>query len=102
MEAPSIGFSIVFLLPDWLKLNHLKSPMECAFSDIFFAPYFFHRSRHNRRDKLRSMFWREKNFQKATFEADEIMLGPWNQQYSAEEKLVRRNDFLSRFQAEGE
>ena len=28
------GFSIVFLLPDWLKLNHLKSRMECDFSDI--------------------------------------------------------------------
>ena len=31
------GFSIVFLLPDWLKLNHLKSRMECGFSDIFSA-----------------------------------------------------------------
>ena len=29
------GFSIVFLLIDWLKLNHLKSRMECGFSDIF-------------------------------------------------------------------
>ena len=29
------GFSIVFLLPDWLKLNHLKSWMERGFSDIF-------------------------------------------------------------------
>ena len=29
------GFSIVFLLSDWLKLNHLKSRMECGFSDIF-------------------------------------------------------------------
>ena len=24
-----------FLLPDWLKLDHLKSRMECGFSDIF-------------------------------------------------------------------
>ena len=31
------GFSIVFLLPDWLKLSHLKSRMECGFSDIFRA-----------------------------------------------------------------
>ena len=30
----------------------------------FFAPYLFHRSRNNRRDKLRSMFWREKMFRK--------------------------------------
>ena len=29
------GVSIVFQLPDWLKLNHLKSRMECGFSDIF-------------------------------------------------------------------
>ena len=28
-------FFYCFLLPDWLKLNHLKSRMECGFSDIF-------------------------------------------------------------------
>ena len=30
----------------------------------FFAPYLFHRSRNNGRDKLRSKFWREKLFRK--------------------------------------
>ena len=35
MEAPSKAFLLSFLLPDWLKLNHLKSRMECGFSDIF-------------------------------------------------------------------
>ena len=35
MEAPSKGFLLFFLLSDWLKLNHLKSRMECGFSDIF-------------------------------------------------------------------
>ena len=35
MEAPSKAFLLFFLLPDWLKLNHLKSRMECGFSDIF-------------------------------------------------------------------
>ena len=35
MEAPSMAFLLFFLLPDWLKLNHLKSQMECGFSDIF-------------------------------------------------------------------
>ena len=35
MEAPSRAFLLFFLLPDWLKLNHLKSRMECGFSDIF-------------------------------------------------------------------
>ena len=37
MEAPSKAFLLFFLLPDWLKLNHLKSRMECGFSDIFRA-----------------------------------------------------------------
>ena len=35
MEAPSKAFLLFFLLSDWLKLNHLKSRMECGFSDIF-------------------------------------------------------------------
>ena len=35
MEAPSKAFLLFFLLPNWLKLNHLKSPMDCGFSDIF-------------------------------------------------------------------
>ena len=34
-EAPSKVFLLFFLLPDWLELNHLKSRMECGFSDIF-------------------------------------------------------------------
>ena len=34
-EAPSEAFLLFFLLPDWLKLNHLKRRMECGFSDIF-------------------------------------------------------------------
>ena len=37
MEAPSKAFLLFFLLPDWLKLNHLKSRMECGFSDFFGA-----------------------------------------------------------------
>ena len=35
MEAPSKAFLLFFLLLDWLKLDHLKSRMECGFSDIF-------------------------------------------------------------------
>ena len=34
MEAPSKAFLSFFLLSDWLNLNHLKSRMECGFSDI--------------------------------------------------------------------
>ena len=35
MEVPAKAFLLFFLLPDWLKLNHLKSRIECGFSDIF-------------------------------------------------------------------
>ena len=35
MEAPLKAFLLFFLLHDWLKLNNLKSRMECGFSDIF-------------------------------------------------------------------
>ena len=72
------GFSIVFLLPDWLKLNHLKSRMEC---DIF--------SRHICSTIAETISvtnyaasFGAKNVQKITFEAAEMMLGPWNQQHS--------------------
>ena len=34
MEAPSKAFLLFFLLSDWLKFTHLKSRMECGFSDI--------------------------------------------------------------------
>ena len=34
MEAHSKAILLFFLLPDWLKLNHLKNRMECGFSDI--------------------------------------------------------------------
>ena len=34
-KSPGKVFLLFFLLPDWLKLNHLKSRMECGFSDIF-------------------------------------------------------------------
>ena len=32
MEAPSKAFLLIFMLPDWLKFNYLKSRMECVFS----------------------------------------------------------------------
>ena len=35
MEVPSKAFLLFFLLRVWLKLNHLKSRMECGFSQIF-------------------------------------------------------------------
>ena len=78
-EAPSKAFLLFFLLPDWLKLNHLKSRMECGFSDIF--------SRHICSTVAETIgvtnnpaSFGAKNVQKTTFEADEMILGPWNQQ----------------------
>ena len=35
MEALSKAFLLFFVLLDWLKLNHVKSRIECGFSDIF-------------------------------------------------------------------
>ena len=37
MEAPAKVFLLFLVLSDWLKLIHLKSRMECGFSDIFRA-----------------------------------------------------------------
>ena len=79
MEAPSKAFLLLFLLPDWLKLNHLKSRMECGFSDMF--------SRHICSTVAETIAvtnyaasFGAKNVQKTTFEAAEMMLGPWDQQ----------------------
>ena len=63
-EAPSKVFLLFFLLPDWLKLNHLKTSNGMWFFRHFFAPYLFERSRNNRRYKQPSKFWREKMFRK--------------------------------------
>ena len=65
-EALSEVFLLFFLLPDWLKLNHLKSQMECGFQTFFHAK-FVRRSRNNRHYKQPSKFWREKRFGKPHF-----------------------------------
>ena len=71
-------FYIVFLLPDWLMLNHLTSRVECGFSDIF--------SRHICSTAAETITTQQvlarKNVQKTTFEAAEMMLGSRNQQHS--------------------
>ena len=74
MEAPSKAFLLFFLLHDWLKLNNLKSRMECGFSDIF--------SRHicSTVTETIAKFGAKKIFPKTTSEAVRMMLGPWNQQ----------------------
>ena len=75
MEAPSKAFLLFFLLPDWLKLNHLKSRLECGFTDIF--------SRHICSTVAETIgvtnyvvSFDGNNVQKTTFEAAEMMLGP--------------------------
>ena len=78
-EAPSKDFLLFFLLSDWLKLNHLKSRMECGFSDIF--------SRHICCTVAETIHvtnytanLARKYVQTTTIETAEIILGPWNQQ----------------------
>ena len=34
IEAPSKAFLLFYLLADWLKLIHLRSRLECGFSEI--------------------------------------------------------------------
>ena len=59
----------------------------------FFRAILFHRSRNNRRDKLRSKFWREKMFRKPEFETAEMMLGRGTNKTSnlASVKNIRAN-----------
>ena len=78
MEAPSKAFLLFFLLPDWLKLNHLKSRMECGFSDIFSRHFCSTVAKTIGLTNYAAGF--RKNVQKTTFEATEMILGPWNQQ----------------------
>ena len=62
--------------------------MECGFSDIFSRHFCSTVAETIGVDKLRSTFWREKNVQKTTFEAAEMILGPWNQQMKEDEGKV--------------
>ena len=73
------GFSIVFLLPDWLKLNHLKSRMERGFSDNFSLHLCSIVAKTIGLTNYAASFG-AKNVQETTFEAAEMILGPWNQQ----------------------
>ena len=78
-EAPSKVFLLFFLLPDWLKLNHLKSRMECGFSGIF-SRHFCLTVAETIGVTINPASFGAKNVQKTTFEAAETILGPWNQQ----------------------
>ena len=81
MKAPSKAFLLFFLLPDWLKLNHLKSRMECGFSDIFSRHFCSTGAQTIGLTNYAASFG-AKNVQKTTFEAAEMILSPWNQQQS--------------------
>ena len=87
MEAPSKVFLLFFLLPDWLKFNHLKSRMECGFSDIFSRHICSSQKKQWALQTTLQVLAR-KNVQKTTFEAAEMILGPWNQQYLVSELKV--------------
>ena len=58
------GFSIVFPALWLAKVESSQKSNGMWFFRHSFAPYLFHRSRNNRRDKLRSKFWPEKMFSK--------------------------------------
>ena len=69
---------LFFLLPDRLKLNNVKSRMGCRFSDIF--------SRHISSTVAETTgvtnyaaSFGAKKCSETTFEAAEMMFGPWNQ-----------------------
>ena len=79
MEAPSKAFLLFFLLPDWLKLNHLKSRMECGFSDIFSRQFCSTVAETIGLTNYSASFG-AKNVQQTTFEAAEMIIGPRNQQ----------------------
>ena len=81
MEAPSKAFLLFFLLPDWLKFSHLKSWTECGFSDIFSRHICFTVAETIGVTNYAASFG-AKNVRKTTFEAAEMILRPWNQQYS--------------------
>ena len=78
-EAPSKAFLLLFLFSDWLKLNHLKSRIECGFSDIF-SRHFCYTLVETIGFTTTQQVSARKNVQKTTFEAAEMILSPWNQQ----------------------
>ena len=69
------GFSIDFLFSDWLKLNHLKSRIECGFSDIF-SSHFCSTLVETIGFTTTQQVLARKNVQKTTFEAAEMILSP--------------------------
>ena len=83
MEAPSKAFPLFSVLSDWLKLNHFKSRMECGFSDICSLLICCTIAKAIPVTNYAASFG-AKNVQKTTFEAAEIILGPWNQQVQGE------------------
>ena len=58
------GVLLFFLLPDWLKLNHLKSQMECGFSDIFSCHFCSTVAETIGLTNYAASVWREKMFRK--------------------------------------
>ena len=79
MEDPSKAFLLFFLFSDWLKLNHLKSRIECCFSDIFLRHFCSTLVETIGFTTTQEVLAR-KNVHKTTFEAAEMILSPWNQE----------------------
>ena len=75
MEAPLKVFLLFFLFRNGLKLNHLKSGMECGFSNIF-SRHICSTAAETISVTNYAVSFGAKNVQKTTFEAAEMMLGP--------------------------
>ena len=75
IKAPSKPFLLFFLLPDWLKLNHLKSRMKCDFQ-TFFSRHFCSNVAETLGVTNYAASSGARNVQKTTFETAEMMLGP--------------------------
>ena len=82
------GYSIVFPAPWLAKVELSQKSNGMWFLRHFFAPYLFHRSENNRRDKLRSKFWREKMFRKPHWSC-------WHDSRSMEPTIFKRYRFQS-------
>ena len=75
------GFSIVFPALWLVKVESSQKSNGMWSFRHFFAPYWFHHSRNNGRDKLRTKFCREKMFTKPHLKLLRwCSRGPWNQQ----------------------
>ena len=84
------GASIVFLLPDWLKLNHLRSRIECDFSDIFSGHICSIVAEIIGVTNYAASFGAKKCSENHIWSCWDDACGPWNQQISLQLRSLLR------------